>query len=283
MIQVFAQEPDIDALGDALGDNNLDAWDWGQAAIILAVGMVLGRAAKLVIARLIRHRRGDDFLADLIGRITGYLIVTFGFVYALESLGVAIGPLLGALGIAGVALAFALQDLLENFVAGIMLQLRRPFGHADEIISGDHEGRVLSIDARSVTITTPDGERVEIPSAEVLKNPIVNLTTEGRRRTTVVVGVAYGTDLTHATDVTLAAAVACDEVVESPPPRVFVETFGASSIDLAVHFWHRPRIADVWSARHQVALAIDTAFRDNDITIPFPQRTLHFPHELTDE
>lgn len=283
MIQVFAQEPDIDALGDALGDSNLDAWDWGQAAIILAVGLVLGRAAKLVIARLIRHRRGDDFLADLIGRITGYLIVTFGFVYALESLGVAIGPLLGALGIAGVALAFALQDLLENFVAGIMLQLRRPFGHADEIISGDHEGRVLSIDARSVTITTPDGERVEIPSAEVLKNPIVNLTTEGRRRTTVVVGVAYGTDLTHATDVTLAAAEGCDEVVESPPPRVFVETFGPSSIDLAVHFWHPPRIADVWSARHQVALAIDRAFRDNDITIPFPQRTLHFPHELTDE
>jgi small conductance mechanosensitive channel len=138
--------------------------------------------ARLVVKWLVSRSRTDDFLGDLIGRILSYVIVTFGLAYALDVFGIAIAPILGALGIAGIALAFALQDILENFVAGVILQARRPFS--------DQEGSVVSIDACTITLHTPDGETVKVPSALVIKNSIVNHTQIGRRRTTVDVGVA---------------------------------------------------------------------------------------------
>jgi small conductance mechanosensitive channel len=146
--------------------------------------------ARLVVKWLVSRSRTDDFLGDLIGRILSYVIVTFGLAYALDVFGIAIAPILGALGIAGIALAFALQDILENFVAGVILQARRPFTAGDEVVVSDQEGSVVSIDACTITLHTPDGETVKVPSALVIKNSIVNHTQIGRRRTTVDVGVA---------------------------------------------------------------------------------------------
>ncbi len=267
--------PDLPSLSEVLDTSGLGLWDYGRAAIILLVAIVIGRAVRFVIKRGLSRTRTDDFLGDLIGRILFYLIVTFGFVYSLESLGIAVAPVLGALGIVGIALAFALQDILENFVAGIMLQLRRPFTAGNEIISEDHEGTVLSIDARTVTIRTPDGETVLLPSAGVIKNPIVNHTLNGRRRTTIDVGVAYGTDLDHAATVALEATKTVDGVLDTPGVEVFVHTFGESSIDFAVRFWHAPSIAATWRVRDTVARSIARSFRQHGVEIPFPQRVLH--------
>ncbi|MEQ8839563.1 MAG: mechanosensitive ion channel family protein [Acidimicrobiales bacterium] len=255
--------------------DDLTAWDWGQAAIVLVAAVVLARVLRIVIRRAFARSPADDFLGDLIGRIAAYVTVAVGIVYSLEGLGVAIAPILGALGIAGIAIAFALQDILENFVAGIILQLRRPFTAGDEIESCDHEGTVASVDARTVTVRTPDGELVRLPSAEVIKNPIINHTALGRRRTTVDVGVAYGTDLDMAARVAAEAAAGAEGVRSWPEPDALVHTFGESSIDIAVRFWHEPTILARWQTRDSVVRAIARAFDDNQITIPFPQRVLH--------
>jgi small-conductance mechanosensitive channel len=116
---VLAQS-ELDELTNLLRSGELTAWDFGRAAIILAVAIVAARLARFVLARGLARRRTDTILGDLAGRILSYLIVMFGCIYALEALGVAIGPLLGALGIVGFALAFALQDVVENFVAGVI-------------------------------------------------------------------------------------------------------------------------------------------------------------------
>lgn len=268
---------DLSSITEAISDNGLGAWQFVTAAGILVGAVVVGRLCRELLKRVVGRSSADDFLGDLIGRVLGYLIVAFGLVYALESLGIAIAPILGALGVAGIALAFALQDLLENFVAGLILQMRRPFTAGDEIVVENHEGTVTSVDARTVTIRTPDGETVRLPSAMVIKNPIVNHTQNGRRRTTVDVGVAYGTDLDLATSIAREAAVSVDGVSSRPAPEAFVHTFGESSIDIAVRFWHKPSIAELWRVRDRVARAIDTAFADNDIVIPFPQRVVHRP------
>ncbi len=202
----------------------------------------------------------------------GYLIVAIGLIYALEGLGIAIAPLLGALGIASIAIAFALEDILENVVAGIILQLRRPFTSGDEIESGDHEGTVTSVDARTVTVRTPDGETIRLPIAGVIKNPIINHTENGRRRTTIDVGVAYATDLNRAEQVAVDAASRIEGVFTDPPPEALVHTFGDSSIDIPVRFWHEPSIATHWRLRDAVARSVAQAFAENYITIPFPQR-----------
>lgn len=263
----------IDEVGSALSNNTLQ--EWLTAGAILVVAFIIAKIVAKTVGRLMQRTTTSSFLGDLLGRLIAYVIIAFGAVYALEEVGVAIAPLLGALGVIGIAIAFALQSVLENFVAGVLLQIRQPFDRGDEIESMDYEGEVISIDARTMTIRTPDGKTVRLPNAEVIKQPIVNLTLLGLRRTTVDVGVAYGTDIARAARVAEHAVRVVDGVLSEPAVQVWAHSFGASSIDLAVRYWHAPTIAETWRVRHLVTVAIATAFDDNDITIPFPQRTLH--------
>lgn len=267
-------EPDLDTISESLRTNP-DGWDFAQAGIVLVAAIIIARIVRLVVRRLVARSPADDFLGDLFGRLAGYVIVTVGLVYALEGLGVAVAPLLGALGIAGIALAFALQDILENFVAGIILQVRRPFTAGDEIESNGHEGTVLSLDVRTVTIRTPDGETIRLPSAAVMKEPIINHTQFGRRRTTIDVGVAYGSDLGAAAAAATDAVSRVDGVLDHPAPEGLVHTFGPSSVDLAVRFWHTPSIAAHWEVRDAAVRAVSAAFAEAGISIPFPQRVVH--------
>ena len=272
---VLAQS-ELDDLSELLRNGHLTPWDFLRAAIIVAVSIVLARLARLVIRRVLTRRNTDTIVGDLVGRVASYIVVIFGCIYALESLGVAIGPVLGALGILGFALAFALQDVVENFVAGLILQASRPFNASDEIASGDYEGTVLAVDARTITLTTPEGETVRLPSADVIKQPIVNHTQVGMRRSTVEIGVAYGTDLARAQAVAVEAVATLDSVHAEPAPEALLFQFGASSIDIAVRFWHGATIDEMWHARNDVVAALDLAYKAADITIPFPQRSLHF-------
>jgi small-conductance mechanosensitive channel len=263
------------AIVEAFRTEGLTALDFSIGIGIFIGSIVVSRVVKYVLQRTL-DRRLDTALAVLIARLFGYLVMVIGLVYSLESLGVAVGPVLGALGIAGIALAFAFQDILENFIAGILLQLKRPFTYGDQVQINDYEGVVREIDSRLVTILTPDGETVMIPSATVIKAEINNYTNHGLRRTSLPVGVAYGTDLRRAGAVLLDAAASVPEALEQPPAEVFLEGFGDSSIDFVVRFWHEPTIAGFWKARSEVAYAIDEALKAADITIPFPQRVLHF-------
>ena len=275
-LAALAPAQDADALSDALSvADGVTGWDWAIAGIVVVAGVALSRVVKALVKRAFRRRdKSDPVVADLIGRILGYVTVAFGIVYALDQVGVAVGPLLGALGIVGIALAFALRDILENFVAGLLLQFRRPFSYGDQIVSGDIEGTVQSIDARSVRILTPDGETVDLPSSLVITDAIVNHTANGTRRTSVPIGVRYGTDLSMAQSVFLEALDDVDSVRDRPEPEVLLTGFGDSSIDFVVRFWHGPSIREHWEAQSDVAFALDRACAEHGIEIPFPQRVL---------
>jgi small conductance mechanosensitive channel len=262
-----------EALVEALRTDGVTGWEWATAAIVMAASIILSRVLKWLITRVL-DRRLDRALATLIGRLVGYVVLVVGAIYALDALGVRIGPILGALGIAGIAIAFALKDILENFVAGILLQLQRPFTYGDQVEIDEIEGTVIGVDSRFVTVRTPDGETVFIPSATVIKADINNYTQLGHRRTTVPVGVAYGTDLGRAAEVLDGAVRSADGVLAQPEPEVLLEGFGDSSIDFVVRYWHAPTIADFWNVRSAVAHRIDRALADADITIPFPQRSV---------
>ena len=273
-----ADDIDGQVLADAFSGDGLTAWDWATAGIVLLVAIILSRIAKRAVERVLR-RRGDPALAALIGRLVGYLVMIVGFVYSLEGLGVRIAPVLGALGIAGIAIAFALQDILENFVAGVLLQLQRPFTYGDQVAINEHEGTVSQIDTRLVTIVTPAGETIKIPSATVIKSDINTYTQQGGRRTTLEVGVAYGTDLREASAVLERAVASAEGVRDTPSPEVLITGFGESSIDFVVRYWHEPSIATFWTVRSRVALAVNDGLAAAGITIPFPQRTLWWAGE----
>ena len=270
----LAQEVDVDGLTDAIDTGGLDAVDWITAGIIAVVAVVGAVVASRLVSRLMQRRGTESLVGDLVGRLAAYVIVAIGLVYALAVLGVRIAPLLGALGIAGIALAFALRDILENFVAGLLLQIRRPFDKGDQIVTGEIEGTVREVNARSVVIDTPDAEQVVVPSAELINQPIVNLTAHPVRRTTLEVGVAYATDLDRAKEVIEAALADVEGVAAQPAPETRVFQFGESSIDIAVRYWHEPRIATMWRVRDEVARAVKRSFDEAGIEIPFPQRVL---------
>lgn len=257
--------------------DGLRAEDWIRAALILVAAIVLGRIVQRVATRVVRGDEATAVAARFIGRGVGVLVVLAGLVYALNSLNVRLGPLLGALGIGGLALAFGAQSILENFFSSILLQARHPFRAGEQVSVGDGiEGVVEDINFRVVIIRTFDGERVFVPASTVLQNPIVNVTVRGPWRTSLTVGVAYGTDLRYAQQVILTAVSGVTGALQTPAPEAWIERFGDSSIDFAIRFWHVPEMAVRWEVRSDVAMAVAEKLEQSGITIPFPQRTLWF-------
>jgi small conductance mechanosensitive channel len=247
-----------------------------QASVVFVLGIVLAVVVRRVMVRAI-DREGSRHIGRVVGRFVSVVIGVVGAVYALGMVGVRIGPLLGALGVGGIAIAFAAQDILQNFIAGVLLQVRHPFRVGDQIGSGDHEGVVDDVNLRTTVLRTYDGLVVYLPNAEVLKNPIINYTQTPVSRTSLTVGLPYDVDLQRARQVLLDACRDTDEVQASPPPEVWVEEFAESSINVAVRYWHPADIASRWRVRSAVAVSLKTALDAAGISIPFPQRVLWFP------
>ena len=267
---VLAQSEDVPLIDD----------DVSLSEVIQSVGVfVVTIIATLVLRRLLVRWaafHGSPHIGRVLGRFLSVVIIGIGLIYSLDIVGVRIGPLVGALGIGGVALAFAAQDMLTNLISGVMLSLRRPIKYGEQIATGEYEGTVEDVNLRTVEIRTYDGNTVLVPNKDVLQNPIVNYTRTPFRRTELVVGVAYDTDLERARQVLLDACGTVDEVREQPPPEAWVFEFGDSSINIALRYWHAADIASVWRVRSKVAVAVKRGLDAAGMTIPFPQRTLWF-------
>lgn len=266
------EAPDLSGAIDATG---LRPLDWALAAAILVAGILLGWLLRRLLALVLRRTTFRESVADrVVGRILHAITALVALVYALDVLGVRIGPLLGALGIGGIALALALQPTIQNLFSGLVLHAQRPLRIGDEIVTGEFQGRVVDITSRAVVVLTNSGETVTIPNSVVIDREIVNLVRHGTRRSIVTVGVAYDTDLARARDVLLAAVVGPDGVLHEPAPQVFAGDFADSSVQLDVLVWHAPGDAQRRAVRGTVVEAVHRALGEAGITIPFPQRTI---------
>jgi small-conductance mechanosensitive channel len=265
---------------DAVIDHSLTVFDWVTAGAIFVVGIVFGRVLKGLLARTIKRRDSEHAIADVVGRMVGFVVFAGGFVYALAVLGVRLGPLVGALGIGGLAIALAAQTILTNFLASIILQVRRPFRRGDQISTGDSEGVVEDVDFRSVALRTFDGHRVLVPCAQVVNNPIVNYTTLGRRRTTLDVGISYDADPQEVCDLLKPVVADVPGVLERPGAEVWVMSFGDSAVNLVIRFWHAPDRATQFRVRSAVAVAVKRALNGAGVDIPFIQVTMREAREL---
>jgi small-conductance mechanosensitive channel len=265
-----------DTARQAVVPSGLTVADWVGAGVILAVGVAGSVLLRKGLRRSLHRGDSERVASDVLTKVVGWVVVSATVFWSLSVLGVRLGPLFGALGIGGLAVAFAAQSILANFLASIILQVRRPFRRGDQISTNDCEGVVEEVNFRTVRLRTYAGERVMVPCADVLSNPITNHTTLGRRRTTLDIGVGYDTDLEECRRVLLHAAHTAEGVHEKPPPEVWVEEFGESAVNLAVRFWHAPDVASLWRVRSAVAIAAKQALDGAGIEIPFPQRVLTF-------
>lgn len=263
--------PGGDTSVEDLLEPGLTSDDWLIAAGILLGAIAAAIAANRIARSIVSRSVGAGFAAIMTARVIGYLIFLVGLVYALSRLGVRVGPLLGALGISGLILALALQKVVENFFGSVILQARRPFTPGDTVQLGDHVGVVTDIDARTVVLRRLDGSMVRIPNLEVLNHAIVNLTREPARRSELVVGVAYGTDLNAATRVITQAVGRVPRIRAAPAPQILLSSFGSSSIDITVYYWHASDVPSELAATNDLVVAVHHALADAGITIAFPQ------------
>ena len=178
-------------------------------------------------------------------------------------------------GALGVGIGFGLQNIVANFVAGLVLLFERPIEVGDRVTVQDVEGNVRDINFRATTVLTTDNITVIVPNSQFLNNPVTNWSHgDPRVRIHVPVGVAYGSDVEKVTRSLLGVAAATEGVLKDPAPSVFFRDFGDSSLDFELLVWIDQPARHI-QIRSRINYAIDAAFRKEGIEIPFPQRDMH--------
>ncbi len=201
-------------------------------------------------------------------------MILVGVVVAVDFLGVDLNNLLLFVVIVTVIMAFAGRDLLRNMAAASVLQTRGPFHVGEQIRFGPEEGTVNEVNARTTVLTNVEGERIYLPNIDLLNGTLINLSSVGSRRSSLVVSVDYKTDLRDAQSVLEESMEALHEVHASPAPRALIADLADSTIDIELLFWHGPLIDQAREARSVVAVAAREALREHGIVIAFPQRVL---------
>ena len=190
--------------------------------------------------------------------------------------GLRLGDVIATLGLGSVAIGFAFQDIFKNFLAGVLLLLQEPFRINDQIIVGNYEGTVERIDIRTTKIRTYTGERVLLPNSTVFTSAVQVRTAFNARRTDLAVGVDYNTPLPKAAQVLQQIITRVEGVLEQPTPEIDLVNFGDSSIDFIVRYWTEPHQKEVRHVQTRAIVAIKKAFDREEISIPYPIRTLYY-------
>jgi small-conductance mechanosensitive channel len=217
----------------------------------------------------------DPGVQYALSRLVHYVVLAIGGFLALDNLGVSVTALAGLGAILAVGIGFGLQNIAQNFVSGLILLLERPVKKGDFVEVGGTRGTVRAIHARATIVTTLDNVDIIVPNGEFVTEQVVNQTLVDRQvRASVEVGVAYGSDTELVRRTLERVASEHPAVLDDPPVRVQFVDFGESSLDFKLFVWIRdPLLRPVTTS--DLRFAIDRAFREASIEIPFPQRDLH--------
>lgn len=246
------------------------------ALVVLLLFWWLGR-------RVGRHRRlfmliaANGFIAELLATLARIMVTLGGLILALTLLDATsiIGSVLGAAGIVGLAVGFAVRDTVENFIASILLSLRSPFLARDYVRIGEHEGSVARLTSRATILISRDGNQVRVPNALVYKSVIVNFSRQARRRFEFVVGVDTDLDLNAAQQAAIEAIHRVDGVLAEPPATALIKELGDSSVSLLVAAWIDQSSSDLMKVRSESIRQVKQAFDDAGIVMPEPIYRVH--------
>jgi len=209
------------------------------ALLIVALALFLDDRAQRAVERIVGANVNQRVLARLLGRMArfGVLIVALLIILALFELTALVTSFVASLGIAGLLIAFALQDITKNFAAGILLSVLRPFSLDDRIKVKDFEGVVTDISLRATTLRTSEGLEVLVPNADVYTSPITNFTRHPHRRYHIPISVPASLPIEPMRQQLEAALRALPELQGNPLPEVVVTAFNADNITLEARYW----------------------------------------------
>jgi small-conductance mechanosensitive channel len=218
----------------------------------------------------------EPALQFAVGRIIGYTIMVLGFYIACIMVGINLSSLAVLAGAVGVGLGFGLQNIISNFVSGLIILADRPIAIGDRIVVGGVAGQVEKINLRSTTVLTNDNISIIVPNADFITHAVTNWSHEDPRiRFHIPVGVAYGTDLEKLRRLMLEVAAEHPKALKDPAPDVFLASFGDFALNVELIVWSAEMTFAPDTFRSQLNFAIEKKFRENQIEIPFPQRDLH--------
>lgn len=244
--------------------------------VVFALTLIVAGYLRSLVARALSARRSDKQIITLISNLTRWVVLIGGTITALELINFDVTAFVAGLGVAGIAVGFALQDTLANFVAGILLLIQKPFKTGDRIETAGFFGQVEEVDLRATRLRTPDGKDVLIPNKDVLGTAITNWTLSPFLRIEVRVGVAYDSDLEKVEAISLKAVQTVPGLIQDPDgPFVWYDAFGNSAIDVRILFWIDTTKVHHNEAKDEAIKLVKSAFEANGIDIPFPIRTVH--------
>lgn len=223
----------------------------------------------------LRLRTRNPYLDGLIRRAVRAVILLIGILIALDLLNATalVGAMLGSAGVLGLALGFAFKDIAENYIAGILLSLRRPFEPGEMVKIDSYEGKVAALSARAMTLITLEGNELRLPNALVFKAVILNYTSNPKRRFDFAFNIDASQSIRKAHAVAMAEIASIEGVLTDPGPSWTVVEYGANGVVLRFFGWVDQRHSDLGKTRSEAIRLVKGAFwRDG---IQGPKTTTH--------
>jgi small conductance mechanosensitive channel len=243
------------------------------ALLIFFIGQLVAKFIARILGKVLGRTKLDRILVEFIQSLVNALLLVFVIVAALDQLGVNTNSVIAVLGAAGLAIGLALQGSLQNFAAGFMLLIFRPFKGGDFVEAAGTAGVVEKIGIFSTTLHTGDNKEVIIPNSAIYSSNIINYSKRPTRRIDMIFSIGYTDDLRAAR--AIIAAIIKDEprVLPEPDTLIAVGELAVNSVNFFVRPWVKTE--DYWDVKFALTEKIKLAFDANGITIPFPPIHIH--------
>jgi small-conductance mechanosensitive channel len=230
-------------------------------------------------ARKILERRLKPLLCDVAARILSIFVFLIGFYLVLQVAGLSrlAATVLGGTGLAGLVAGIAFRDILENYLASILISIRNPFRIDDLVEIAGHTGIVQRVTTRGTVLMNLDGNHVQIPNATVYKSIIRNYTANPNRREVFEVGIGFENEISLAQEVAVGVLNGHSAVLKEPEALVLVDRLGAATVNLKIYFWYDGSVYNWLKVKSSLIRLVKRAFEDQGISMPDEAREVLFP------
>jgi small-conductance mechanosensitive channel len=248
-----------------------------ELAILLTlvfVGELLLR--RVFLARVLKRTRLRASVQFAVHRIVRYTFLVLGIYLSLEAVGINLSSLAFLAGALGVGVGFGLQNIISNFVSGLIILAEQPIAIGDRVEVGGTVGKVSEINLRSTTMITSDNICIIVPNSNLITGTVINWSHgDPKVRTRLPVGVAYGTDVEKVRKILLEVAAQNSDILKQPEPELLFVGYGDSAINFELAVWSTLTLDKPLRFKSNLYYAMHKALEQNQIEIPFPQRDLH--------
>jgi small conductance mechanosensitive channel len=249
------------------------------ALIVLPLAWIFASLIARLARHLMRNSTPSPFLRDILARAISLPVFFLGLYIVLEAAGLTrlAVSLVGGAGVLGIVIGFAFRDIAENFLASLLLSIRRPFRAGDYVNVAEYTGYVQSMNTRSTLLLSPEGNHVQVPNSTIFKNVITNFSTAPTRREGLTVGIGYDAQVAEAQEIIIGVLSNHAAVIADPSPLVLVDELGSSTVNLKIYYWFDGENFSQVKVKSAILRLIKKALVEANISMPDDAREIIFP------